>query len=107
MRISGWSSDVGSSDLGITTSRDASGDLPDQVLTWRGEIAGGKLFGPRLLTSGAKIEGIAPLWKGTIEVGSEADVDAALDRMKNRRSEERRVGKECASTCRSGWSPYH
>src|SRR3546814_14630940 len=22
-------------------------------------------------------------------------------------SEERRVGKECVSTCRSGWSPYH
>ena len=56
---------------GITTIRDASGDLPDQVLRWRGEIADGSLFGPRLLTSGAKIEGIAPLWKGTIEVGSE------------------------------------
>ena len=23
------------------------------------------------------------------------------------RSEERRVGKECASMCRSRWSPYH
>src|SRR3546814_19892497 len=23
------------------------------------------------------------------------------------RSEERRVGKECGSTCRYGWSPYH
>src|SRR3546814_19475655 len=23
------------------------------------------------------------------------------------RSEERRVGKECVSTCRYGWSPYH
>ena len=23
------------------------------------------------------------------------------------RSEERRVGKECRSTCRSRWSPYH
>src|SRR3546814_13455436 len=23
------------------------------------------------------------------------------------RSDERRVGKECVSTCRSGWSPYH
>src|SRR3546814_20720902 len=31
-------------------------------------------------------------------------------RMKERyviRSEERRVGKECVSTCRSRWSPYH
>src|SRR3546814_9996812 len=25
----------------------------------------------------------------------------------NTRSEERRVGKECVSTCRSRWSPYH
>ena len=25
----------------------------------------------------------------------------------NARSEERRVGKECVSTCRSRWSPYH
>lgn len=69
---------------GITTIRDCSGDLPEQVLAWRGEIANGGLFGPRLLTSGAKIEGIAPVWKGTIEVGSEADVDAALDRLKTR-----------------------
>src|SRR3546814_18538612 len=26
---------------------------------------------------------------------------------KSERSEERRVGKECVSTCRSRWSPYH
>src|SRR3546814_13650331 len=29
------------------------------------------------------------------------------DKVGNRRSEERRVGKECVSTCRSRWSPYH
>src|SRR3546814_9026973 len=27
--------------------------------------------------------------------------------LSNQRSEERRVGKECVSTCRSRWSPYH
>src|SRR3546814_2669254 len=27
--------------------------------------------------------------------------------MERLRSEERRVGKECVSTCRSRWSPYH
>src|SRR3546814_14222277 len=27
--------------------------------------------------------------------------------VKDLRSEERRVGKECVSTCRSRWSPYH
>src|SRR3546814_14553093 len=29
------------------------------------------------------------------------------DHQSRRRSEERRVGKECVSTCRSRWSPYH
>ena len=66
---------------GITTVRDASGDLPNDVLAWRGEIASGKLFGPTLLSSGPKIEGIKPVWKGTIETGSEADVDAAVTRL--------------------------
>src|SRR3546814_12924622 len=27
--------------------------------------------------------------------------------LRTARSEERRVGKECVSTCRSRWSPYH
>src|SRR3546814_10698698 len=30
-----------------------------------------------------------------------------VDRLRQRRSEERRVGKECVSTCRSRWSPYY
>src|SRR3546814_49893 len=30
-----------------------------------------------------------------------------LFQVKGKRSEERRVGKECVSTCRSRWSPYH
>src|SRR3546814_13402335 len=41
--------------------------------------------------------------------GSEADVivRAEWDKAPTRRSEERRVGKECVSTCRSRWSPHH
>src|SRR3546814_17400075 len=31
----------------------------------------------------------------------------ATDLSNEIRSEERRVGKECVSTCRSRWSPYH
>ena len=31
----------------------------------------------------------------------------ARDRVVDRRSEERRVGKECYALCRSRWSPYH
>ena len=34
-------------------------------------------------------------------------VVAGLLGIKNARSEERRVGKECVSLCRSRWSPYH
>src|SRR3546814_20812660 len=37
-------------------------------------------------------------------IGQENACRAAFD---DRRSEERRVGKECVSTCRSRWSPYH
>ncbi|QJU59400.1 amidohydrolase family protein [Sphingomonas sp. AP4-R1] len=70
---------------GITTIRDCSGDLPDQVLAWRDAIAKGTLFGPRLLTSGAKIEGVKPVWKGTIEVGTRADADAAVARLQRDR----------------------
>src|SRR3546814_975328 len=33
--------------------------------------------------------------------------DPPVERGRNFRSEERRVGKECVSTCRSRWSPYH
>src|SRR3546814_11435494 len=36
-----------------------------------------------------------------------ADYPFALITALLRRSEERRVGKECVSTCRSRWSPYH
>ena len=33
--------------------------------------------------------------------------EATLQIHQDARSEERRVGKECVSTCRSRWSPYH
>src|SRR3546814_11696701 len=35
------------------------------------------------------------------------DPIANIGRKPLARSEERRVGKECVSTCRSRWSPYH
>src|SRR3546814_15072534 len=35
------------------------------------------------------------------------DDGPARQGLKRQRSEERRVGKECVSTCRSRWSPYH
>src|SRR3546814_5274984 len=40
--------------------------------------------------------------------GHEVDArDADREALEEHRSEERRVGKECVSTCRSRWSPYH
>src|SRR3546814_12937811 len=36
-----------------------------------------------------------------------ADLSSARTVNFDDRSEERRVGKECVSTCRSRWSPYH
>src|SRR3546814_15052590 len=35
------------------------------------------------------------------------DADILAPQIDRERSEERRVGKECVSTCRSRWSPYH
>src|SRR3546814_11814748 len=39
----------------------------------------------------------------TFQSGSSSPVSL----VESLRSEERRVGKECVSTCRSRWSPYH
>ena len=42
---------------------------------------------------------------GMLVVGT--DIQPGTYRTAGPRSEERRVGKECAITCRSRWSPYH
>ena len=39
--------------------------------------------------------------------GHNAGMKAMKKIVDHSRSEERRVGKECASMCRSRWSPYH
>src|SRR3546814_16977442 len=41
-------------------------------------------------------------WRHRIEIEEIIPANPGIDR-----SEERRVGKECVSTCRSRWSPYH
>src|SRR3546814_12857389 len=43
---------------------------------------------------------------GMRKLSSSATMQEAMTTLKGR-SEERRVGKECVSTCRSRWSPYH
>ncbi|MFN8579903.1 MAG: amidohydrolase family protein [Gemmatimonadaceae bacterium] len=66
---------------GVTAVRDAAGDLSGTVLAWRDSIARGEMSGPQIFTSGPKLEGKNSIWPGDIEVGSRAEVDAALDRL--------------------------
>src|SRR3546814_4520594 len=89
MRISDWSSDVCSSDLvAAQPGLDLAGAGP--LLRCRrvqGGVAGRREEVFQILDDGAgfgQVEGVV-----------------------GQRSEERRVGKECVSTCRSRWSPYH
>ena len=44
---------------------------------------------------------------GAVEYGVKNSKFLAMTHVLIYRSEERRVGKECASMCRSRWSPYH
>src|SRR3546814_19452314 len=46
----------------------------------------------------------AALWIADI---AETTLGKRFHTSSSTRSEERRVGKECVSTCRSGWSPSH
>src|SRR6184192_4954587 len=47
-------------------------------------------------------------WTCPNEAAATGSVSKSAKAFENRtRSEERRVGKECQSTCRSRWSPYH
>jgi imidazolonepropionase-like amidohydrolase len=66
---------------GITTVRDMAGDLSPSVLEWRAAVAAGTLQGPSIYTSGPKLEGINSIWPGDLEVGSEAEVRVAMDRL--------------------------
>src|SRR3546814_7648738 len=94
MRISDWSSDVCSSDLG----------------RMEGEA---EVLQQRVHLLAVQRRGVEPQERvrGEEDEGEEPDPDHALHRQhpgpQRRRSEERRVGKECVSTCRSRWSPYH
>src|SRR3546814_20764313 len=96
MRISDWSSDVCSSDLNATAMRDDHpldaaeiGQLPRR--------ANQILFAVLLDVAGADV--------GVVRFERLDDIFKA--QAIGQRSEERRVGKECVSTCRSRCSTYH
>src|SRR3546814_11822026 len=107
MRISDWSSDVCSSDLlgealaGLTSS--VFSELGTQLgilrredhRSWFQEPHSGGLGWSFPAALGAQLAEPERLCVATMGDGSYM------------RSEERRVGKEWVSTCRSRWSPYH
>src|SRR3546814_14459648 len=86
MRISDWSSDVCSSDLVDGASTGIDGD--HITILNQGDRATVSSFRTNMTNAEAT------------RAAREATVSD------ERRSEERRVGKECVSTCRSRWSPY-
>src|SRR3546814_13064212 len=75
----------------------------------------GSLVGQIAKIKGCRVVGIAGGAEKCAYLVDELGFDAAIDHRSPRfadelataRSEERRVGKECVSTCRSRWSPYH
>src|SRR3546814_11262059 len=106
MRISDWSSDVCSSDLARRSNIDVLAAIA---------VAGGSYVdaGRAVVTSSdctpcdvfrAQEQHAVLLAQLAYHV---FHLDAAAETIQALRSEERRVGKECVSTCRSRWSRYH
>src|SRR3546814_14491670 len=114
MRISDWSSDVCSSDLAGLQRQLGSAEQQigfDRLLGRIG-VAGeidaetvvlDPLLGITIAFAGRLIRRDADTCSKTRSAGQRGDLEnSGMDR-----SEERRVGKECVSTCRSRWSPYN
>src|SRR3546814_13639859 len=91
MRISDWSSDVCSSDLK------------------EGGLVGGTVAAHQRATPSSGL--ILPFntceGRNTRTRRGRMGTSSPVFGLRPMRSEERRVGKECVSTCRSRWSPYH
>src|SRR3546814_11139353 len=99
MRISDWSSDVCSSDLNGGTIGDPMG-MDAVTVTVTGSDSLWDNTGSLSVNQGAL----------TVDDGGileTAWIQKHGSEMGSGRSEARRVGKECVSTCRSGWSPSH
>ncbi|RXG15592.1 imidazolonepropionase-like amidohydrolase [Leeuwenhoekiella aestuarii] len=64
---------------GITTVRDAGGDLTTAVKEWQKQITDGNLVGPTIYTSGPKIDGPGATWAGSLEVSNNEEINTALD----------------------------
>src|SRR3546814_19069331 len=102
MRISDWSSDVCSSDLQRTAAETEGDVLQCEERRRHGSGFGTVWRACRNMRTGRTYHKPVQRSHCNPENGPFTRlVDGAG------RSEERRVGKECGSTCRSRWSPYH
>src|SRR3546814_10028136 len=107
MRISDWSSDVCSSDLIACGNADIVEEECGRVVALHSQLVE---IAPALETGSVALDedqadaACSGRWIG---LRHDDDDVGALSVADKGRSEERRVGKECVSTCRSRWSPYH
>src|SRR3546814_3954872 len=78
-----------------------------RISDWSSDVCSSDLFGVALGRHRIKTELLAHDAKGRIERGQGLHGGVGPHMLVTVKSEERRVGKECVSTCRSRWSPYH
>jgi len=69
--------------FGVTTVRDAGGDITPALQHWKQLIKDGKLAGPTIFTPGPKLDGSRPAWEGSISVTNKEDAKAALDSLES------------------------
>src|SRR3546814_15317172 len=101
MRISDWSSDVCSSDLRGAVYRRSTGKSVCVIFV-DAQLNSNELY--RVLPQHARyFANVQPLTAVRTHVIFVRGVEQTPSQ--RHRSEERRVGKECVSTCRSRWSP--
>src|SRR3546814_15852559 len=105
MRISDWSSDVCSSDLATWAEVAGIANLP--VPGKRIGVHGRDLLREPFTHFALAVDRIDDeVSSGRKDIAIPIRQHVGLLSME-KRSEERRVGKECGGTCRSRWSPYH
>src|SRR3546814_20791292 len=104
MRISDWSSDVCSSDLNFYNAIDAVFDGAGNIVC---RINQTSVTDPSCVPIIYWARGGGARPHSTISTPRLTATARPRNWTFRPRSEERRVGKECVSTCRSRWSPYH
>src|SRR3546814_16727525 len=107
MRISDWSSDVCSSDLIGSKNVFANGALQLNATAFYYKYSGLQLS--RIVARTSVNDTVdANIWGVELESVIRPDPNWLINLSFSylNRSEERRVGKECVSTCRYWWAPY-